>query len=54
MLNTVLELLGIDINIFNIDDNVLFVCLFTILIFSMGYVFNFFQTLIERCTAKKR
>lgn len=54
MLDTVISLLGIDLEIYNVDHNLIFVCLFTVLIFSMGYVFNFFQTLIERSTAKKR
>ena len=54
MVETIFSLTGIDNLSFNIDDNVLFVVCSLLLIFCLGYVFNFFQTMMERLTAKKR
>lgn len=53
MLDTIFSLTGLSLESFNIDHNVLFVGLLFILLFCLGYMFNFFQTLMERATAKK-
>ena len=53
MLETIFNLTGFDLNSFNLDDNVLFTATCLILLFCLGYVFNFFQTIMERVTAKK-
>ncbi len=53
MLETVLDLIGLDLSNFNIDDNLLFVVLSLFLLFCLGYMFNFFQTFMERMTSKK-
>ena len=53
MLETIFNLTGFDINSFNLNDDVLFTATCLILLFCLGYVFNFFQTLMERLTAKK-
>ena len=53
MLETVFNLIGINASNYNLDDNVVFVVLAFILLYCLGYVFNFFQCLLERATAKK-
>lgn len=53
MLETIFQLTGLNLDSFNLDDNVLFVVTCLILLFCLGYVFNFFQTLMERMTAKR-
>ena len=53
MLETIFELTGLNLADFNIDHNVLFCICSIILLYCLGYVFNFFQTLMERLTAKK-
>lgn len=53
MLETIFKLTGFDINSFNLSDDVLFTATCLILLFCLGYVFNFFQTFMERVTAKK-
>lgn len=53
MLETVFNLLGINANSYHLDDNVVFVVLAFILLYCIGYVFNFFQCLLERATSKR-
>lgn len=53
MIDAVFNLIGLDINGCNVDDNLLFVVLSLFLLFSLGYMFNFFQTFMERLTSKK-
>lgn len=53
MLETILNLIGLSLDAYNINDNVLFVVCALLLLFCLGYVFNFFQCLLERCTAKR-
>lgn len=53
MLDAVLELIGLDLSMFRIDDNLVFVVLSLILLYCLGFMFNFFQTFMERMTAKK-
>lgn len=53
MLETIFSLTGFDISTFNLSDDVLFTATCLVLLFCLGYVFNFFQTLMERMTAKK-
>lgn len=54
MLETVFNLIGITADNFHLDDNVVFVVLAFILLYCIGYVFNFFQCLLERATTKRR
>lgn len=54
MIETIFKLTGIDKINFNLDDNVLFVVCGLLLLFCLGYFFNFFQILMERLTAKRR
>ena len=54
MFDTVLRLLGIDAVNYNFDDNVVFVVLALFLLYCLGYVFNFFQRLLDRATSRKR
>ena len=54
MLDTVLRLLCIDSTAYNLDDNVVFVILALFLLYCLGYVFNFFQRLLDRATSRKR
>lgn len=54
LLDAIFTLSGMSLDSFNIDDNVLFCATFIIILFCLGYVFNFFQTLMERLTAKRR
>ena len=53
MLETILSLIGISLNDYNISDDVLFSISALVLLYCLGYVFNMFQTLIERCTARR-
>lgn len=53
MLETILSLIGITLDNYNLSDDVLFTVSALFLLFCLGYVFNFFQCLIERCTAKR-
>lgn len=53
MLETILSLIGISLDNYNLSDDVLFTVSSLVLLFCLGYVFNFFQCLIERCTAKR-
>ena len=53
MLDTILSLLGFTLDNFNLSDDVLFTVSALFLLFCLGYVFNFFQCLLERCTAKR-
>lgn len=53
MLETILSLIGITLNDYRVSDDVLFTVSSLVLLFCLGYVFNMFQTLIERCTARK-
>lgn len=53
MLETILSLLGVTLDNFNISDDVLFTVSAMVLLFCLGYVFNMFQCLLERCTARK-
>ena len=52
MLETLLNLIGISLDNYNIDDNVLFVVLSFIVLYCLGYVFNLFQRLLDRCTSR--
>lgn len=54
MIDTLFDLIGMNFDTFHLSPDVVFVCTFLIILFCLGYVFNFFQTLIERCTAKRR
>lgn len=54
MVETIFTLLGIDKGTVNIDDNVLFCICSILLIYCLGYGFNFIQVFMERLTAKKR
>lgn len=54
MFDTLLSLIGITLDNYNLDDNVVFIVCSFIILYCLGFVFNFFQTLMERCTAKKR
>lgn len=53
MIETILSLIGISLADYNISDDVLFTVSGLVLLFCLGYVFNMFQTLIERCTARR-
>lgn len=53
MLFDLMELVGMDLNVYHIDSNVLFVVCSAIVLFCLGFMFNFFQTLMERLTAKR-
>lgn len=53
MLETIFSLTGLNLDSFNLDDNVLFCATCLILLYCLGYMFNFFQTIMERVTAKK-
>lgn len=53
MLETILSLIGVTLDSYNISDDVLFTVSALILLFCLGYVFNFFQCLLERATSKK-
>lgn len=53
MLETLFSLTGLNLDSFNIDHNLLWCTACLILLFCLGYMFNFFQTLMERMTAKK-
>lgn len=53
MLQTLLDLMGLSIADYHIDDNVLFVVLAFLVLYCLAFVLNLFNTLMERCTAKK-
>lgn len=53
MIETILSLIGISLSDYNISDDVLFTVSSLVLLYCLGYVFNMFQCLIERCTARK-
>lgn len=53
MVETILQITGIALDSFNIDDNLLYCTTCLIVLFCLGYMFNFFQTFMERMTAKK-
>lgn len=53
MVQTLLDLMGIALSDYHIDDNVLFVVLAFFILYCLGFVLNLFNTLMERCTAKK-
>lgn len=52
MLETLLNLIGISLDNYNIDDNVLFIVLSFIVLYCLGYVFNLLQRLLDRCTSR--
>ena len=54
MVDVIFELLGLDPGLVHLDQNVVFVTCSLIVIYCVCYFFNFFQTLMERLTAKKR
>lgn len=54
MLETLFELVGMNLTEFNIDHNVLFVVVSFTILYCIGYMFNFITTCMERLTAKKR
>lgn len=53
MIETIFELIGLNLTDYNIDHNLLFVIGSLVLLYCLGYVFNFFQVLMERLTARK-
>lgn len=53
MLNSLLSLMGLSLSDYHIDDNVLFVVLALLVLYCLGFVLNLFNTLMERCTARK-
>lgn len=53
MLLDLIELVGMDLTTYHIDDNILFVVCSVIVLFCLGFMFNFFQTLMERLTARR-
>lgn len=53
MYETIFSLTGLGLDNFNFDHNVIFVVTSLFLLYCLGYMFNFFQTLMERTTAKK-
>ena len=53
MIETILRITGISLDAYHIDDNLLYCTACLILLFCLGYMFNFFQTFMERVTAKK-
>lgn len=54
MLDTLLNLIGITLDDFNVSDDVVFTVCAIIVLYCVGYMFNFFQTLMERISSKKR
>ena len=52
MLETLFNLIGISIDNYNIDDNVLFVVLSFFVLYCIGYVYNLLQRLLDRCTSR--
>lgn len=52
MLETLLNLIGITLDNYNIDDNLLFVVLSFFVLYCLGYVFNLLQRLLDRCTSR--
>lgn len=53
MINVIYELIGLDPAAVHLDPNVVFVVGSFLVTYSVCYMFNFFQTLMERLTAKK-
>lgn len=53
MIDTIFSLLGLVQDELNISDDVLFTVSSLFLLFCLGWVFNMFQCLLERCTAKR-
>lgn len=53
VLDTIYSLLGITASDYNFSDDVVLVLAGLFLLFCLGYVFDLFATLLERCTAKK-
>lgn len=53
MIDVIFNLLGLDPGAVNVDPNVLFVTSSLLVFYSLCYMFNFFQVLMERLTAKK-
>ena len=53
MIDTIFSLLGLSLADLNLSDDVLFAVSSLFLLFCLGYVFNMFQCLLERCTVKR-
>lgn len=53
MLDTIFHLIGINMRDFHFDDNLILCVGSLFVLFTVGYMFNFFQTLMERLTAKR-
>lgn len=53
MLSDLIYLVGMDLAEFHIDSNILFVVCSAIVLYCLGFMFNFFQALMERLTSKK-
>lgn len=53
MLDAILHLIGINMHDFHFDDNLILCIGSMFVLFTVCYMFNFFQTLMERLTAKK-
>lgn len=52
MLDTLLNLIGISLSDYHIDDNLVFVVLSLFVLYCLGYVFNLIQRVLDRCTSK--
>lgn len=53
MINVIYDLIGLDPAVVHLDDNVVFVVSSLLVLYCLCYMFNFFQILMERLTAKK-
>lgn len=53
MIDVIFNLLGLDPGSVGLDSNVVFVTCSFLVLFSLCYMFNFFQILMERLTAKR-
>ncbi len=54
MINTIFNLIGMNFDSYNLSEDVVFCAAAIILLYCLGFMFNFFQTLMERCTARGR
>lgn len=53
MIDVIFDLLGIDPGSVSLDSNVVFVTCSFLVLYCLCYMFNFFQVLMERLTAKR-
>lgn len=54
MIDVIFDLIGLDPGSSGLDPNVVFVVGSLLVSYCVCYMFNFFQTMMERLTAKKR